>query len=203
MPLEDHYGKVEIRTLKPMRVACYRAASKTPEEDAHAFLRKWVTEHRAKGARPPRFFGFDVGVSEEQRSAGLRGYEVWATVPATVKPSEGVLIRKFPGGLYAVLRITDPFTDPFEVIPRGLAPARAVGGGERPVRARPLPGAGGERRDEGTLLRVPGPLPAGHGSDREGAGEIGARRVTPRPGLEAVPAAYAFLASGPLRVRFP
>lgn len=119
MPLEDHYGKVEIRTLKPMRVACYRAASKTPEEDAHAFLRKWVTEHRAKGARPPRFFGFDVGVSEEQRSAGLRGYEVWATVPATVKPSEGVLIRKFPGGLYAVLRITDPFTDPFEVIPAG------------------------------------------------------------------------------------
>ena len=117
--MEDHYGKVQIRTLRPMRVACHRAVSKTPEEDAHAFLRKWVAERLAKGARSPRIFGFDVDVSEQDRGAGLRGYEVWATVPASVKPSEGVVIRKFRGGLFAVMRITDPFTDPFQVIPEG------------------------------------------------------------------------------------
>jgi len=117
--MEEHYGKVAIRTLRPMRVACYRAVSRSPEEDAHAFLRKWVAERRGKGARPPRFFGFDVEVDPDQRDAGLRGYEVWGTVPAGVTPSEGVVIRRFPGGRYAVMRITDPFTKPFEVIPAG------------------------------------------------------------------------------------
>ncbi len=117
--MEEHYGKVQVRTLRPMRVACYRAVSRAPEDDAHAFLRRWVAERRGKGSRPPRFFGFDTEVDEAARKAGLRGYEVWATVAPDVRPSEGVVIRRFRGGLYAVMRITDPFTKPFEVIPAG------------------------------------------------------------------------------------
>ncbi len=117
--MEEHYGKVSIRALRPMRVACYRAVSRAPEEDAHAFLRRWVAERRGKGSRPPRVFGFDTDVDEEARKAGLRGYEVWATVAPAVRPSDGVVIRRFPGGTYAVMRISDPFTKPFEVIPAG------------------------------------------------------------------------------------
>ena len=68
---------------------------------------------------PGRRFGFDVDVTPEQQKDGLRGYEVWLTVPPGVQPSAGVTICDFAGGLYAVQTLYDPFVDPFARIPAG------------------------------------------------------------------------------------
>lgn len=99
-----------------MRVACFQAVSATPEDDAAQHARQWLT---LRGLPAGRRFGFDVPVSPEQRRRGLRGYEVWAVLPSDAPPSGGAPVRDFPGGLYAVMTIYDPFDNPFTVIPEG------------------------------------------------------------------------------------
>jgi hypothetical protein len=113
---------VSIETLAPMRVACYRAASLSPEEDGAKYMLEWW--RRQGGGAPGRHFGFDVDVSPEQQKEGLRGYEIWLCVPegfapSGVQPSAGVTVRDFAGGLYAVQTLFDPFVDPFGRIPAG------------------------------------------------------------------------------------
>jgi len=102
-----------------MRFACYRAASATPENDSIEHMTKWLAEQKFGGTHKVRMFGFDEEVTPEQKMQGLRGYEVWASVPKEVKSSVGVSFKDFTGGTYAVMRINDPFTNPFEVIPDG------------------------------------------------------------------------------------
>jgi AraC family transcriptional regulator len=108
---------VSIETLAPMRVACYRAASLSPEEDGAKFMLEWW--RRQGGGAPPRHFGFDVDVSPEQQKEGLRGYEIWLIVPERVQHSAEVTIQDFAGGLYAVQTLFDPFVDAFGRIPAG------------------------------------------------------------------------------------
>lgn len=114
---EQRYSDVQIQTLEPQHVACYRVVSPTPEDDVHRFMKDWLV--RQNLGRPVREFGFDVDVNPDQQKAGLRGYEVWKVVPASVQPSDGVTIRDFEGGLYAMMTIYKPFSDPFKWIPYG------------------------------------------------------------------------------------
>lgn len=108
---------ITIETKAPMRVACYRVISATPEDDVTRFMDEWIARHSP--GTPSASFGFDVEVSPEQAKQGLRGYEIWRAVPPEVEPAEGVTIRNFPGGLYAVMTLYDPFEDPFQRIPGG------------------------------------------------------------------------------------
>jgi len=116
---KNHYGPVAVRNIEPMRMACYKAVSETPEEDSIGHMRRWLGEKDLIGARGVRVFGFDAEVTSEQQKAGLRGYEVWASIPKGVEPPKEMMLKDFSGGLFAVMRITDPFTNPFEVIPAG------------------------------------------------------------------------------------
>jgi DNA gyrase inhibitor GyrI len=113
----ESFSTIGMETLDPLHVACYRAASPTPEDDASRYLEDWIA--RQNLSLPARHFGFDVDVTGRQRQAGYRGYEVWVTVPTDVPPSAGVTIRDFQGGLYAVMTIYTPFDDPFARIPSG------------------------------------------------------------------------------------
>ncbi len=120
---DEHYGEVRIVTLEPLHVAAYRSVSETPEDDGVRYIEHWLD---ALGLTPEersavRVFGFDIDVSPADQQAGKRGYELWRTVLAHVQPSAGVEIKDFPGGLYAVMRILDPFSDPFRLIPGGWA----------------------------------------------------------------------------------
>jgi len=110
-------SEVAIETLEPLHVACYRAASLSPEEDGGKYILEWWGKQSA-GA-PGRHFGFDVDVTPEQQKDGLRGYEFWLIVPPGVRPSEGVTMRDFAGGLYAVQTLYHPFENPFARIPAG------------------------------------------------------------------------------------
>jgi AraC family transcriptional regulator len=109
-------SEISLQSLPPMRMACYQAVSLEPENDGAQFMDAWV---QARGLQGVRRFGFDSPVSEEQAKAGLRGYEQWYSVPEGIPGADGVMIRQFPGGRYAMLRLFNPFEAPFETIPAG------------------------------------------------------------------------------------
>ena len=111
------FGDVRIERLSPMRVACYRKISNSPELEAAAFLQAWLSAQGVTG--PVRQFGFDTEVTQDESNAGLRGYDVWLTVPASVAASPEVTLQDFEGGAYAVMKIDNPFEDPFHWIPSG------------------------------------------------------------------------------------
>ena len=102
-----------------MRVARFRAVGKEPEHMSTGYLKRWLMDRRVPNPRDVRIFGFDVEVSPEEQKRGFRGYEVWANVPAGVRPGEGVRIHRVPGGLYAVMRVPDALVDPYARIPAG------------------------------------------------------------------------------------
>ncbi len=110
-------SEVSIETLQPIRVACYRVASVSPEEDGWKYIMDWW--RKQSGGVPGRRFGFDVDVTPEQQKNGLRGYEVWLTIPLEAQSSAGVTVCDFAGGLYAVQTLHNPFVDPFARIPAG------------------------------------------------------------------------------------
>jgi DNA gyrase inhibitor GyrI len=114
---DPRYSEIHIRELPPMRVVSYRAISATPEEDAARQVAEWTAEQQLPHAL--RNFGFDVEVSPEQQKAGLRGYELWLAVPPDIEPGEEMAVRRFLGGLYAVMTIYDALDDPFGRIPEG------------------------------------------------------------------------------------
>ena len=115
--LRERYSDVTITDLPPLRVAAFRAVSRTPEDDALRVLTRWAVG--AGLSELPRTFGFDVDVSPRQAEAGLRGYELWLVVPEGIPQSEPITLRDFPGGHYATLIIRHPFDDPFAHIPAG------------------------------------------------------------------------------------
>lgn len=115
--LRERFSEVSLTTLPPLRVACFRAVSLTPEDDALAVLRQWA-EGMGLSERP-RSFGFDVEVSPEEAAIGHRGYELWLVVGPHISAALPITIRDFPGGDYAAMTIHDPFSDPFAHIPAG------------------------------------------------------------------------------------
>jgi hypothetical protein len=115
--IQEHFSEIAMTELPPMRVACYRAVSKTPEDDAMSVLQQWMAEAGMTGL--PRNFGRDIEVTAGQAAAGLRGYELWFQVRPGVWPAPPVVLQDFDGGRAACLTIADPFTDPFLTIPTG------------------------------------------------------------------------------------
>jgi hypothetical protein len=61
----------------------------------------------------------DIPASENQQRLGLRSYEYWVTVPENVPSSAGIKIRNVNSSKYAVIRVTNPFSDPEAVIKAG------------------------------------------------------------------------------------
>ncbi|MFC1920658.1 helix-turn-helix domain-containing protein [Chloroflexota bacterium] len=116
MVMDDILSDVRQETLKPMRVASCCIISKNPEEQVILYLSNWVKERGVDGTRA---FGFDYPAGEELSEQGFRGYEYWIVIPEEINETDGVEIKNIPENEYAVLRITDPFTNPFERIPSG------------------------------------------------------------------------------------
>ncbi|MBK7218633.1 MAG: GyrI-like domain-containing protein [Candidatus Promineofilum sp.] len=147
--LQERFSDVTITDLPPLRVACFRAISRTPEDDALRVLTRWAVG--AGFNELPRSFGFDVEVSPRQADAGLRGYEVWLVVPEGVEESKPVTIHDFAGGRYATLTIHHPFDDPFAIIPAGwhalhewVTARRLAPLGEPPYLEEVVAGEGGQ-----------------------------------------------------------
>ncbi len=93
--------QVDLVTLAPMRVASVRALSETPERDAWERLRAWA---EPKGllqdsAQHP-VFGFNNPNPSDDRKQ--YGYEFLIGVGPETQTEGDIVIKDFPGGLYAV-----------------------------------------------------------------------------------------------------
>lgn len=115
--MEYSFSDVRIEELDTMYVASSCVISDNPEGDVITFMTKWLQDNNMDIRS--RQFGFDIMVSEEQRQQGLRGYECWIKVKEDTEACEGITLKKIDKGNYAVLRITNPFSNPFEAIPAG------------------------------------------------------------------------------------
>jgi DNA gyrase inhibitor GyrI len=118
MNLTTNYSEIKIETLPLMTVGGYAAISVEPEGESTRFVQAWVAKKNLLDASV-RIFGFDVEVPSEASQEGKRGYETWMTVPAGTASSDGVVVKEFPGGLYATMTLFKPFDKPFETIPSG------------------------------------------------------------------------------------
>ncbi len=114
--MADQFGEVRLGKLPTMTVASAVRIGTTPEDDVIAFMDGWAEANEIDSAA--RGFGFDYPVSDAESRQGLRGYEYWVVVPGGTTASD-VTVKTIPGCQYAVLRITDPFANPFQSIPLG------------------------------------------------------------------------------------
>ena len=112
------FNEIAFEELPGQRVVCCRIISPEPENDSITTIQNWLVQH---GLNPEnrRSFGFDSMVSPAEAAAGLRGYEAGFTVTEDIKADDGVQLRVYGGGMYAVLRISNAFEKPFESIPAG------------------------------------------------------------------------------------
>jgi DNA gyrase inhibitor GyrI len=92
---------VRIVNLEPMRVASAYGFGEQPEYIAWQKLLNWA---RSQGfnLQEQRFFGFNN--PNPSPGSPNYGYEQWMTVGPEAEAAEGIEIKEFSGGLYAVTR---------------------------------------------------------------------------------------------------
>lgn len=109
---------VRLVRLDPQRVASFYSFGSEPETQALQKLEDWA---RPRGClddpQRHRIFGFNN--PDPMPGSPNYGYEFWITIGTEVEPEGDMRILDFPGGLYAVLRLVDPFSDPYQFIPEG------------------------------------------------------------------------------------
>jgi len=95
-------GNIDVKIIKlnPMRAASFYGFGSSPEIEAHAAAREWLTEHDLIKPNAFRNFGFN----NPNPSAGSPnyGYEVWIAPTIGFPENHGAKVVEFSGGLYAV-----------------------------------------------------------------------------------------------------
>jgi len=121
--MEKYLSDVFFETLEDMNVIACTRFSNNPEEEVIGFLTEYTKKYNIQITG--RNFGFDVPLEESLQDQGVRGYQYWLELEANqsdkIKPNldEQVEYLQIKGAEYGVLRIEDPFMDPFERIPKG------------------------------------------------------------------------------------
>jgi len=92
---------VRIERLKPTRVAWVRVVGRSPEQEAWSFLAPWAS---AAGLLDDPLAHPVYGFNNPPPAPGIAeyGYEFWVAVDSETRPPEGVGLKEFEGGLYAV-----------------------------------------------------------------------------------------------------
>ena len=122
---DDVFSPVEMRTVRPFRMARYVMITPNPEDDVNAYLDAWAQKSGLLAAKPDAVrigWDFPFVSPEQQNRFGLRGYAAAYILP------EGFSTR-YPGveygeqaeAVYAVVTVTEPFMSddtPFVRIPR-------------------------------------------------------------------------------------
>lgn len=118
----DAYSEIRIETVDKFRMARYVVISPEPENDSIAHMKKWLPESGLLDypGYKPRMIGWDFPhLSTEQVNVyGLRGYVSAYIIPEDFTPRcGGAEIAWQERDTYAVITITDPFRDAFDLIP--------------------------------------------------------------------------------------
>lgn len=118
------YSQIEVVKVPAMKVARYVMISPNPEEDVIQYMDRWAEQSGLLGldSYVARKIGWDFPYVSKQQSEqfGLRGY-VYAYVLPDGFPTThtGVEYATINEDTYARIRVTDPFRNPFVLIPRG------------------------------------------------------------------------------------
>lgn len=92
--------QVRILQLSPMRVVCYRAISKTPEDDCAKVMNAFIEKHQLhKRDYGFRHFGFNN--PDPVEGSDVYGYEMWVTLPVELEAEAPLWEGQLRGGLYA------------------------------------------------------------------------------------------------------
>ena len=118
----DAYSEIRIETVERFRMARYVVISPEPENDSIDHMKKWLKESNLieYSGYTPRLIGWDFPhLSPEQVNVyGLRGYVSAYIIPEDFEPQcNGAEITWQEKDTYAVITITDPFRDAFDLIP--------------------------------------------------------------------------------------
>lgn len=124
--LQHECSHMRVETVEQFRLARYVVISQNPEHDAMDYMERWAKNSGLLDYPDytPRKIGWDFPfVSEEQKERfGLHGYVAAHIVPDDFVPScEGAELTVQETDQYAVITITDPFSAPWEKIPRAYA----------------------------------------------------------------------------------
>lgn len=92
--------QVRIVKLSPMRIACYRAISKTPEDDCAKVMNEFIGKHGlSEKDYGFRHFGFNN--PDPVAGSDIYGYEMWVSIPKGLEVNEPLWEGQMLGGLYA------------------------------------------------------------------------------------------------------
>lgn len=120
--MDKAFSKIRFEKLPRTRVAKHVVFSATPEDDVVNYMNDWAKKSGLFDIEgyAPRKFGWNVDADNETKRTNpkVRGYGYCLTLPDDFTPKHnGVEITYIEADEYAVLRITDPFSDPFAKIP--------------------------------------------------------------------------------------
>lgn len=117
------YSNVTIKKVPAFKMARYVIISPNPEDNVTTYMMRWANESHLLTAFPDaQLIGWDFPfVSQElQNRFGMRGYVAAYVIPdGFVTNQPGVEYAENDEADYAVITITDPFSQPFEKIPNG------------------------------------------------------------------------------------
>jgi len=116
--MDDVYSEVRFEKLPTMRVAKHTIISSKPEDDVFEYMENWAKESGLMdlGNYTPRKYGWNVEVEgdEKERNPDFRGYALCITLPEDFTPRRNdIEILLMNADEYAILRIIEPFADPF------------------------------------------------------------------------------------------
>ena len=113
----EAYSPVRIETVGAFRMARYAVISHAPEDDAINHIQKWAQDN---GILKPQIIGWDFPfVSQQQVNVfHMHGYAAACILPADfISKRNDVEIAAQEKAKYAVITITQPFRNPFLLIP--------------------------------------------------------------------------------------
>jgi len=95
--------EVRIVQLEATRVLAAYSFGNSPQMTAWEKILGFVhSQGISEGSYSPRFFGFNN--PDPTPGSPNYGYEQWLTISDSVQATGDLIIKEFPGGLYAVLR---------------------------------------------------------------------------------------------------
>jgi AraC family transcriptional regulator len=115
-----YLSEVKTVKLKEYYAIGHQVISQDPEEESISHMRAYRLK---KGLDPISEIGSDVPVSSTDSDRGKHGYVQYLVLPEDdfKRVEDDYLIKKrVEASTYIMLRIDDPFNDPFERIPNGF-----------------------------------------------------------------------------------
>jgi AraC-like DNA-binding protein/predicted transcriptional regulator YdeE len=114
-----YLSEVKEVSVGQLHVLSHTIVSKNPEDEVIHYMNEYSKEHNLTVLRK---LGADAPIDEDKQAKGYRGYECWLVISEEEYAShtpKNVIKKTIDASKYLMLRIENPFSDPFERIPNG------------------------------------------------------------------------------------